>query len=70
MISAWAVGVVTADRSVPSFADDLIAQNQNRADRHLAVLSGALRQDQCAFHEIDIAGRGHGGRATCGARRP
>ncbi len=47
--------VVLADRSVPSFAYHVLAENQHGTHRHLAVGSGTPRQFQRSLHEVNVA---------------
>jgi hypothetical protein len=45
------------DGAVPAFAEDSAVAHHQRADRHLAVLLGALRQQQGVAHVGLVAAR-------------
>jgi len=45
-------GIVTANRAIPAFANDLIIVYQHRAYRHFTLVPGALRQRQGVAHPV------------------
>ena len=47
-------GIVRGDRAVPAFADDLLVEDDERADRHLALLLRPPRELERAAHVLVI----------------
>ena len=49
--------VMTRDRPIPAFADDLALKYQHGADRYFVFKRGLVRQFERAPHEVDVERR-------------
>ena len=60
---------MAADGLIPAFADHLPSNDQERADRHLARVSGPLRKDKRLAHVILVRKHPAGAHISAGPRR-